>query len=248
VDVPISRNGTAEHCRAVSNGRKSKINAPIFDLAQRTASVTWLWVLVNPSCLLRPFSCQELVPAFPWSPNYVCPMRIGSPGVSWTTAVLALPCVHACIPTHYTLQVQHRPYSRGSWAGTPSLFPPPIQVTPVLLRKGTEGHLCRRVGLYGWSVVDSSNAASSRSPLHDAQCYSSGRDALRTASLAGFILVEPKALKVQTRVRSRWRVGGWPGPAPAPPRPAAAPAPAGPSCRTSLAAPELGFQSPGFWP
>lgn len=38
------------------------------------------------------------------------PMRIGLPGVSWTTAVLALSHVHiACIPTHYTQQVEHGP-------------------------------------------------------------------------------------------------------------------------------------------
>lgn len=118
-------------------------------------------------------------------------------------------------------------YSRGSWAGTPSLFPPPIQVTSALLRKGTEGHLCRRVGLYGWSVVDSSNKASSRSPLRDARCYSSGRDALRNASAAGFIFVEPKALKVQTRAaRAGWGLAG--------PRPCAAPTRRGARSRQPL--------------
>lgn len=139
-------------------------------------------------------------------------MRVGSPGVSWTTAVLALSHVHMRASPHTTLcRFNTDPYSQGSWAGTPSLFPPPIQVTLALLRKGTEGHLCRRVGLYGWSVVDSSDAASFRSPLRDARCYPSGRDALRTASTAGFIFVEPKALKVQTRGRSRGEVGVWGG-------------------------------------
>lgn len=73
-------------------------------------------------------------------------------------------------------------------------------------------------GLYGWSVVDSSNAASSRSPLRDARCYLSGRDALRTAFEAGFTFVD----------RAQGLEGANPGPLPpeggglAGPRPCAA--------------------------
>lgn len=130
---------------------------------------------------------------------------------TWSLLDDSSTCPPTCTRVHpHTLHSAgstQTPYSRGNWAETPSLFPPPIQVTPALLRKGTEGHLCRRVGLYGWSVVDSSNAASSRSPLRNARCYSSGRDALSSASVAGFILVEPKALKVQTPGAAP--AGGW---------------------------------------
>lgn len=99
-------------------------------------------------------------------------------------------------------------------------------------------------GLYGWSVGWTA-------PMHPAlitlcvHSLSVWRDVLRTASVAGLIFREPKALKVQGGGAP---AGGWPGPAPAPPRPAVAPAPASPSRPTSLAAPRLRFQSPGFWP
>lgn len=104
----------------------------------------------------------------------------------------------------------------------------------------------------GWTLwmVCGGQLQCSQFPFPSAQCsvlfIRPGCTKLRIRG--GFHLGRAQGLEgANSGGRSRRRVGGWPGPAPAPPRPEA-PAPAGPSCLTSLAAPELGFQSPGFWP
>lgn len=129
-------------------------------------------------------------------------MRVGSPGVSRTTAVLALAHMNMRASPHTTLcksNTDPRPYSRGSWAGTP-LFSPPIQVESAPFRKGTEGHLCRRVGLNGWSVWWTAPMKPALVSLCSSAGYypsvsSDGMDHIH----GGLIYTEPKALKVQAR-------------------------------------------------